>query len=434
MPNLRIAVADDAAGTERSAWWCAAIAERWPHPGPGPTCRGVSYEGMATQLLERSGIGGDAGGAAVVLWDGSAGDRTGLMQLLDRVIVARTPTVVLAAEPEGVRLELESLGVPVLGLGSDPAVVALVVHTLTTRQAAVDQLATELHIARASQGGLSGEIGKLHEELQLAGSVQRRCLPKQMPELPGYEFGVFFRPCGFVSGDIYDAVRIDAQRVAFILADAVGHGVPAALLALVLSRALRSIEHEGSDAEVLASPAATLARLNRELCEENDVGDRFATAVCGVIDAGRGVVTLASAGHPPALVIGADGSAAAVEGGEGPLLGVFPEAEFVQTTFAIVPGQSLLLFSDGFETAFPEPGASPDKAAASLAYVEHFAQAASDAGGERGGAQAALERLAMDVDSQAGSLNQRDDLTALALRRLPDARCAASTARGRAAA
>jgi sigma-B regulation protein RsbU (phosphoserine phosphatase) len=343
------------------------------------------------------------------------------MQLVDRLLMAHTPTLVLAANPDELRIELESLGVVVMTLDTDPAIVATVLHTLMTRQSAVEHLVTELHIARASQGGLSGEIGKLHEELQLAGTVQRRCLPKRMPDLPGYEFGVFFRPCGFVSGDIYDAVRIDEHRAAFILADAVGHGVPAALLALVLSRTLRSIEHDEDGTHPLASPATTLALLNNELCEDNEVGDRFATAVCGVIDSARGVVTLASAGHPPALVIGADGAASPVAGGEGPLLGVFPAAEFSQTTFPLTPGQTLLLFSDGFETAFPEPGANPKRASASLAYVEHFAEAASGAGLNGGGAQAALERLAADVDSQAGSLNQRDDLTALALRRLPKA-------------
>lgn len=422
MSHLRIAIVDQPADSDRAAWWRAEIPRHWPRPGERPICESVSLEVLSTTIAGRSGHGAQA---VLILHGTGEHSRSALMQLLDRLIGARTPAVVLAKEPDLLRVELESQGIPVESHSADAAMVATIVHALVTRQTALDLLATELHVARASQGGLSGEIGRLHEELQLAGTVQRRFLPKQLPEMPGYEFGVFFRPCGFVSGDIYDAVRIGRTRIAFMLADAVGHGVPAALLTLVLSRALRNHDTDPGDDHPLSNPAETLARLNLEMCEENEVGDRFATAVCGVVDTASGGVTLASAGHPPALVVDAAGSVSAVAGGEGPLLGVFPTAKYTQTTLALGEGQTLLLYSDGFETAFPEPGTAPGCAGANQAYIEHFAQATTCVDGETGGAQAALQRLAADIDRQAGSLNQRDDLTALALRRMPDRSCAA---------
>ena len=433
MSRLLIAIADEPSGTDRSAWWCLEIPRAWPSPGQRPTCEPVSYEGLRTALDEHAGVGAEAGGVAMILHAADA-PRAGLMRAVDKLLGAHLPALVLAEKPEEIATELECLGVIVRPLDISSEVAATILHTLVTRQAAVRLLVTDLHVARASQGGLSGEIGRLHEEMQLAGTVQRRFLPKELPEPEGYEFGVFFRPCGFVSGDIYDAVLLDEHRSAFILADAVGHGVPAALLTLVISRALRGLGPDEEGRGVLASPAATLDRLNKELCIENEVGDRFATAVCGVVNSVSGEVLLASAGHPPALLIDQAGHAETVVGGEGPLLGVFAEAEYVQTSFSLAPGQTLLLYSDGFETAFPEPGTSPEKAAASQAYIEHFAEAARGVGNGRGGAQRALEQFAADVDSQAGSLNQRDDLTALALRRLPAVETAAPTQHGRAAA
>ncbi|MCC7388662.1 MAG: serine/threonine-protein phosphatase [Phycisphaerales bacterium] len=428
MSRLLIAIADEPAGTDRSAWWCAEVPRLWPTPGTRPRCQGVSYEGLRTALDEHAGIGAEGGGAALLLHTDTT-PRASLMQAVDRLLGAHLPALVLAHDPESLRPELECVGVPVRPLDANPELVATILHTLVTRQASVDLLVTDLRVSRASQGGLSGEIGRLHEELQLAGVVQRRFLPKVLPEPHGFEFGVFYRPCGFVSGDIYDAVMIDEHRAAFILADAVGHGVPAALLTLVISRTLRSADPDIFVDHPLASPARTLDRLNKELCVENEVGDRFATAVCGVVNAATGEVSLASAGHPPALVIDPGATATTVAGGEGPLLGVFAEVAYTQTAFVLRHGQTLLLFSDGFETAFPEPGANPAKAAASQAYIEHFAEATTVAGASRGGAQAALERLAADVDSQAGSLNQRDDLTALALRRLPHAGAQPAAAR-----
>lgn len=419
-----ITIADEPAGSTRAAWWRAEIPRHWPRADSTPRCQNAGYEALADALAHQP----SPSAALIIHADPAA--RSAFMQAIDRLLGAHTPVMVLAPDHDDLRAELESVGVLVRPLDTEPATVATILHTLLTRQAAVDLLAVDLRVARASQGGLSGEIGRLHEELQLAGVVQRRFLPKALPEPKGYEFGVFFRPCGYVSGDIYDAVMIDDRRAAFILADAVGHGVPAALLTLVISRTLRSAEPDADGNHPLASPARTLDRLNKELCVDNDVGDRFATAVCAVVDTYTGDLALASAGHPAPLIIDPAGSARAVEGGEGPLLGVFAEVDYTQTALRLEPGQTLLLFSDGFETAFPEPGASPDKAAASLAYIEHFADATRMAGAHRGGAQAALERLAADVDSQAGSLNQRDDLTALALRRLPraDAQTDAQTA------
>lgn len=425
MRHSRVIIASTDASTERADWWSAELARCWTRDERAPI-----FE--PAPLTELADAGGGEAEAVVLVCPPGQERGAGLMQTLDRLIGDRTPTLVLTERAPQMRLEIEPHGVVVERLDAPAPAVAAAVQTLLVRQAALRLLAAELRVARASQSGLSGEIGRLHDELQLAGAVQRRFLPRELPTAGGYEFGVLFRPCGFVSGDIYDAVEIDGGRIAFMVADAVGHGVPAALLTLVLGRALRLNGPAGGD-HPLASPARTLARLNEEMCLENETGDRFATAVCGVIDTTTGWVRLASAGHPAPVLVDAAGAARHVEAGDGPLLGVFPEAEFTERRMLLGAGEALLLYSDGFETAFPDPEAA-SAVAANHAYLNHFARAALDTDAGEGGAARTAERLGTDLDSQAGSLNQRDDLTALVLRRaaatlrLPESREAARTA------
>ncbi|MDQ7012893.1 MAG: PP2C family protein-serine/threonine phosphatase [Planctomycetota bacterium] len=425
MHHARVVIAAETDAADRAAWWCSEIARGWPRRGEAPACEAVMLETFADRLRDETGPGVAADTVVVLVCPTPSRAGPTLMQTLDRLIGARTPTLVLSGDADRLRMELEPQGIVVERLNADSNRITSVLQTLLVRQAAVDLLGTELRVAGASQTGLSGEIGRLHDELQLAGAVQRRFLPRELPKLPGYEFGVFFRPCGFVSGDIYDVVAIDDSRIAFMVADAVGHGVPAALLTLVLGRALRQSPADG-EAHPLASPARTLARLNEELCIENETGDRFATAVCGVVDTRTGAVTLSGAGHPASIRLGTDSAAEEIDGGEGPLLGVFPDAPFTERTFTLGPGETLVLYSDGFEVVFPDPASEAESVSANQAYITHFAEIA----GRAGGAEEAVALLAADVDAQAGSLNQRDDLTALVLCRAAGSLCVAEPGEG----
>ncbi|HZW11348.1 MAG TPA: PP2C family protein-serine/threonine phosphatase [Phycisphaerales bacterium] len=416
MPHQRVIVASDPRAADRAAWWAAELPHCWPRAGERVTCTCVTLDELATEVALAGTARSEHARPTVVLLIARHQAPARIMQLADKLLGARTAALLLTDETEGLRAELEPHGLVLEHTDTDRVTVARVLHALAARQAAVDTVARELLIARASQGGLTGEISRLHDELQLAGAVQRRFLPRAMPDAAGYDFGVLFRPCGYVSGDLYDVVRFDERHIAVMLADAVGHGVPAALLTLVIGRALRQYDDSGAR-HPLHSPAETLARLNAELCIENEAGDRFATAVCAVIDTHSHAVTLASAGHPAPMLMGR-GQGRAVSGGDGPLLGVFTHAEYTQTTLELSPGETLLLYTDGFETAFPVQGADPRRAQANLAYVGQFARALGDAPADGGGLQHALERVGLEVEAHAGSLHQRDDLTALAIRRL----------------
>ena len=130
--------------------------------------------------------------------------------------------------------------------------------------------------------------------LQRARNIQQILLKQALPQDPRVAFASFYIPHGMIGGDYFAIAPLDAGRYAFLLADVMGHGVSSALYTIHLS----SLWHQHY--LLLAQPAAFAARLNQELCEI--VADEsFATALCGVVDAQRKTVRLASAGGPPLL-------------------------------------------------------------------------------------------------------------------------------------
>lgn len=290
-----------------------------------------------------------------------------------------------------------------------PQAIAVTMSALFGRQDSVEVLQRELRILSSFQGGVRQEMDRMHEELNLAAVIQQELLPAELPEADGFECGVMFRPATYVSGDIYDVAMIDDHRLWFFVADAVGHGVPAALLTMVISRSLRG--HAGT-----RTPAEAITALNADLVRAQRGRSRFATAVCGCIDTRTREVTLCTAGHPPALVLGGKLQRAIDSGGA--LLGVFEGEPYEQETFILNPGETLLLYSDGFETAFPDATAEAMGSKGKLdtqAYLQEFAGLPWLGSDEHATTARAIERLAERVDCQAGSLHQQDDLTALAI-------------------
>lgn len=163
----------------------------------------------------------------------------------------------------------------------------------------------------------------------------------------------------------------------------------------------------------MVEPAHAMTRLNDELVRAQRGRVRFATAICGVVDMRHQQVTLTCAGHPPPLLFG-PGSVKTVDV-EGPLLGVFPGERYRETTIPLEPGHTLLLYSDGFETAFPDAEApSAELKRANRRYLQQLASLRWPRPGERTLA-ATLESLTESLLRNTGSLHQPDDVTALAI-------------------
>jgi serine phosphatase RsbU (regulator of sigma subunit)/DNA-binding response OmpR family regulator/anti-sigma regulatory factor (Ser/Thr protein kinase) len=173
--------------------------------------------------------------------------------------------------------------------------------------------------------------------------LQRHLLPDRLPGIPGIELAARYRPServARVGGDWYDAVVLPDGCVGIVIGDVVGHGVAAAAVMSELRSALR--------AYVLAdtlSPGKAVASLNTLAAQTHR--EMVATLLYMVIDPEAGEARFASAGHPPPLLIDAEGRAEYLEHPYAPPLGVAMHSEYKDTVAAFTPGATILLYTDG---------------------------------------------------------------------------------------
>jgi anti-anti-sigma factor len=186
----------------------------------------------------------------------------------------------------------------------------------------------------------------------LVEQAQLSLLPPSLPMLPDLRLsGSYHRASSAraAGGDWYDAVPLGAGRVALVVGDAVGHGVPAAGAMSRLRGAMRSTALRDP------SPRVVLAALDAFAAQMDDV--EGASVFYGVLDAGTGTLTYGAAGHPPPLVVHADGRTSFLPGTPRPPLGSLPDVTTEISEHVLEQGATLVLFSNGaIAGSAPEPG------------------------------------------------------------------------------
>lgn len=290
---------------------------------------------------------------------------------------------------------------------TDAEVAAELDRQLETAQREIEALRFEVNLLRRRDETLNFFMNRLDEELRLAARLQQDFLPKVLPQVGAVHFHTLFRPAGYVSGDLYDILRLDERRVGFYIADAVGHGMPAALLTMFIKHALVTKEIVGNQYRLLW-PNESLGRLNTDLIEQNLSQAAFATALYGIIDVETLEVTLARAGHPPPYILRADGSLELVAC-EGPLLGIFPDEPFDCVRVTLAPGDRMLIYTDGIEVAFSDDAEGEATAADGQRWRSELL-ARKDLP-----AESLLRDFADRLDTERGSLTPKDDLTVIVL-------------------
>ncbi|GAQ59755.1 PP2C family protein-serine/threonine phosphatase [Streptomyces scabiei] len=206
--------------------------------------------------------------------------------------------------------------------------------------------------AQAEEARAQAEADRARLQDALA-VLQHSLLPATLPTLPGMETAASYHTASpdRLGGDFYDVFPVDGERFAFFLGDVCGKGPQAAALTSLTRYTLRAAALHDPD------PVSALSTLNRVLHERYAQGGdpRYCTAVFGVLEpdpkAGKVTVRLASGGHPPALVLRADGTADFLSTPGGLLVGVVPSAPFVGATTVLAPGDTLLLYTDGITEA-----------------------------------------------------------------------------------
>lgn len=187
------------------------------------------------------------------------------------------------------------------------------------------------------------EKKRIEAQLEIARQVQLELLPSNDPTIDGFDVSAYIFPTEEVSGDYYDWVKVFEDQVAIIVADAVGKGIPAALLMAFLRASLRSCVQIGYAPNIAFSKVS-------ELLRESIEDHQFITAIYGILDTTNRSFVFSNAGHNPPLLIKPDGEYRFVEYGDTPL-GMFEGTHFHQHFIRFEPHQVMVIYTDGITEA-----------------------------------------------------------------------------------
>lgn len=201
---------------------------------------------------------------------------------------------------------------------------------------------------------LQDAYSRIREDLDAAVKMQRGLLPSSALTVSGFRFEWIFVPCHFVAGDIFNFFQLNEHRVGFYILDVAGHGIPAAMLSVTLSKVLSPISSQGSPLMRffsdpphydVATPAEAVHALNQMFQSDDDAMHYF-TMVYGIVDARSARTILTQAGHP-SPVYQPKGGRAELLGTGGFPVGMLPDAKYDEQHLTLHPGDRLFLYSDG---------------------------------------------------------------------------------------
>ncbi|WP_435975338.1 PP2C family protein-serine/threonine phosphatase [Streptomyces sp. Qhu_M48] len=278
------------------------------------------------------------------------------------------PLLQMKGEVSGIALDIKAAGkqrMPVLVTSKvktsedgEPLLIRTTVFDARDRRAYEAELlrgrkAAEEARRQAEAAGRRAEADRVRLQEALA-VLQQSLLPSQLPAVPGLEAGSYYHTASpdLLGGDFYDLFPLGGDRWAFFLGDVCGKGPQAAAVTSLARYTLRAAALHDAD------PVTVLTTLNTVLHERYASGEgRYCTAIFGVLEPEEGHVGLhlASGGHPSALIQRADGSADYLPTPGGLLVGVLPEAPFTAARARLLPGDTLLLYTDGLTEARTGP-------------------------------------------------------------------------------
>lgn len=238
-------------------------------------------------------------------------------------------------------------------------------------------------------------------ELQVARSIQEHMLPRALPNMHGFDLSARMVPARVVSGDFYDFIPLDGERVGIVIADVCGKSLPAALLMALTRSLLRAEAMRGGP------PAEVLRSVNRHLLDMND-SRTFVTVVYGILHQLTREFEFVRAGHELPMLVAPDGEVIVPPMGQGQPLGILPAPALDEQRITIPHGGVLLLYTDGVTEAIDADGNFFENERLYAIAREH-----------RGvPAQTLCDTLILAVAEYHGTAPQADDVTLVAVRAL----------------
>jgi sigma-B regulation protein RsbU (phosphoserine phosphatase) len=235
------------------------------------------------------------------------------------------------------------------GATGEPLLIRTTIFDARDRRAYEMELLRGRKAADEARRQAEADRARLQDALAV---LQQSLLPASLPRIPGMETAAHYHTASpdRLGGDFYDVFPLDGERFGFFLGDVCGKGPEAAAVTSLTRYTLRAAALHDPE------PVSALSTLNQVLLERYTHGDpRYCTAVFGVLEPDpvtrQVTVRLAAGGHPPALVLRADGTADFLATPGGLLVGILPAARFTAASTVLAPGDTLLLYTDGLTEA-----------------------------------------------------------------------------------
>lgn len=187
----------------------------------------------------------------------------------------------------------------------------------------------------------------IDREWQMARETQRSLLPTEFPPFPDrreFELHAVNQAAHHVAGDFFDFFLINSKTLVFVIADVSGKGMPAALVMAVTRTIVRDLAQSGR------SPADILRETNERL-RESQKGVAFVTLFLGSYNIGTGRILYANGGHVPPFLLARNGKVTEVGAATGTIVGMLEQQEYRDAELRLQPGETLLLYTDGFPEA-----------------------------------------------------------------------------------
>lgn len=373
--------------------------------------RRISGDGTSLELAATSQGGTSPTGPATPLPLGTDSIEACVMKTGKEVWFDNcTPTAQLGALQDLLGHDVAGLSCPVKAAGKVYGVLSAGFEGGQCRFSARDS-----RIVRAFAGFTGIQIGfaearleslltsLMRRDLAAAAEAQRSLLPQVMPDTPGYSSAALLIPALQVGGDFYDVIPVDGEGTLFVIADVMGKGSAAALFAILLRSHLHAQTHLASQ------PGELLARLNASLFTDLDNCSTFISVQVAWLDHKTGSITIATAGHCPALAVDPQGHIILEARGDGPPLGISRDATFAELRLTDGQAGHLVMITDGATDARNLRGEMLGKEPL-ITCLTHFTS-------QGGSAVDLLENIRKVIEQHVAGAEAADDITLLVISR-----------------
>lgn len=248
---------------------------------------------------------------------------------------------------------------------------------------------------------ITAEKERIGAELNVAAHIQESMLPcifPAFPERPEFDIYAKMAPAKEVGGDFYDFFLIDDDRLAIVMADVSGKGVPAALFMVIAKTLIKNAAQTG------LPPHAVLEKVNQQLCENNEE-DMFVTVWLGILEISTGRLAAANAGHEYPALKRHNQQFELYQDKHGFVVGGIDSSRYREYELQLEPGDTLFLYTDGVTEA--------TNSANELYGTDRLINALND---KEVYGKELLTNVKRDIDAFVGEAPQFDDITMLSIK------------------